>query len=270
MADNVATTTRVRRPLLRALVCAAFGVMTSVVVAWLVVVVNPIPPEDGKCVGNRDRNPTNGEGNGHIELWERHSLGTTQHWAWVLALHPLPPDYTGPNPRPREESDYHFDLSPSSWVRSHVLPWETGAAQWPPDQYRDLRFVEMRGWPIRCLWCEFDYSGSSPCVDPVPLQPFVGTPVIRGGLPGGFCRLGPNPVAKKFPIAFPLRPYWPGLILDSFVWALAWLLLLTGLPALKRRVTAALRHHRNLCPTCAYDLQATPPNSPCPECGHMR
>jgi hypothetical protein len=62
--------------------------------------------------------------------------------------------------------------------------------------------------------------------------------------------------------ALPLIPIWPGFLANTALYAIPWTLLLGFGPA--RR---SLRRRRGLCPACAYDLRATPPGAPCPECG---
>ena len=54
-----------------------------------------------------------------------------------------------------------------------------------------------------------------------------------------------------------------GFAANSLLFAAAWLLLIPA-PAKLRRL---YRTRHNRCPSCNYDLHATPPNSPCPECG---
>jgi hypothetical protein len=39
--------------------------------------------------------------------------------------------------------------------------------------------------------------------------------------------------------------------------------------ALLGTIYAGRRPKAGACPSCGYDLSATPPSSPCPECGHM-
>ena len=65
-------------------------------------------------------------------------------------------------------------------------------------------------------------------------------------------------------IWIPRRVLWPGLLADTTFFAALWWALLIA-PGITRR---ALRRRRGQCPTCAYDLRATPPSNPCPECGH--
>ena len=58
----------------------------------------------------------------------------------------------------------------------------------------------------------------------------------------------------------PLRPTWPGFVLDvAFYWILCWASIF-GLGALRRR----LRRRRDRCVVCGYDLAGL---AACPECG---
>jgi len=70
---------------------------------------------------------------------------------------------------------------------------------------------------------------------------------------------------RNLVVPLPYRPIWVGLALDTSIFAAAWFLVL-GIPFLVRMV---VHRWRGLCPHCAYDLSATPPNSPCPECGRF-
>ena len=56
-----------------------------------------------------------------------------------------------------------------------------------------------------------------------------------------------------------------GLTLVLPHWFLVVLLGLPVVPRMLRTVRGACRRHRSLCPTCGYDLRATPTR--CPECG---
>jgi len=64
-------------------------------------------------------------------------------------------------------------------------------------------------------------------------------------------------------LLLPLHPIWSGYFMNSLAWGLPLFALSFIPPALRR----SLRRRRGLCSACAYDLCATPPGSPCPECG---
>lgn len=63
--------------------------------------------------------------------------------------------------------------------------------------------------------------------------------------------------------ALPTVPIWPGLLAGSAAFASAWGASILGVGAMRRWS----RRRRGCCVRCAYDLSATPPGAPCPECG---
>ncbi len=108
---------------------------------------------------------------------------------------------------------------------------------------------DARGWPFLALW-----SGMR-IVDDASGEP---TALVAGGIrvtdehsPGDFSEVR----------ALPLRPIPRGLALNTAFYASVWLVLFTAPRALRRH----FRSRRGQCPTCAYDLHATP--NTCPECG---
>jgi hypothetical protein len=62
--------------------------------------------------------------------------------------------------------------------------------------------------------------------------------------------------------ALPLRPLPLGFAINTLIYSLAWLLILTAIPALRRRARIA----RSRCPACNYDLRGLS-SGLCPECG---
>jgi hypothetical protein len=80
-----------------------------------------------------------------------------------------------------------------------------------------------------------------------------------GGVPLGNRQLGSWDLSSAR--ALPLRPVWPGLLVNVAFYAAGWFLLLRGHRAIRRK----LRTRRGLCPQCAYDMRNTPHT--CPECG---
>ena len=66
-------------------------------------------------------------------------------------------------------------------------------------------------------------------------------------------------------LKLPLRPIWPGFLLDTGFYAALWALPLFGLPLLRQ----SRRKRKGRCPNCAYDLKADF-QSGCPECGWRR
>lgn len=124
-------------------------------------------------------------------------------------------------------------------------------------------FVAARlttGWP---LYAFESWNGTSH-----DASPSVGT----GAMPSKDIEFGPlanglftlhetNPWAAAVgvdfpPHRFPIKPLWPGFLVNSFIYALIiWLC---------TRPWRRLRAARGLCPTCAYDARGV---TICPECG---
>jgi len=127
------------------------------------------------------------------------------------------------------------------------------------------------GWPRRALGWE---CWEEQVVDETPSGQFQSHYVIVGhpspttwhiGLPPpnacpGF--RGQDDDWKRLP----LRPLWPGFIVNTLFYAIILWLLIPG-PFVLRRV---IRVKRGRCPQCGYDLRGQLPGAGCPECGWMR
>jgi hypothetical protein len=110
------------------------------------------------------------------------------------------------------------------------------------------------GWPCTALWFQAlgTLRGPLSVTDSVAGAFVVdGSPEVRGRPE---CRV------------IPYWPVWTGLLIDSALYAALWWLLLVSLARARRN----LRRRRNHCERCNYDLRATPPDQPCPECGQPR
>jgi hypothetical protein len=65
------------------------------------------------------------------------------------------------------------------------------------------------------------------------------------------------------------RLYWPGLIADSLLYILIWLVILHGLEQLWLSMYRKQAIRRRICPDCGYDLRGQRSEG-CPECGWNR
>lgn len=114
------------------------------------------------------------------------------------------------------------------------------------------------GWPFLCLYGQVRYRS-----DPTPrsLVDWV-----------YFVPPGRTPLSSNFPMPhwpLPLRPIWWRLIANTLIFSACWLLVLRSARILSLRMQRFRRMRRGLCPHCRYDLHATPPGLPCPECGTL-
>ena len=142
---------------------------------------------------------------------------------------------------------------------NELLPGWTGlTAPTPAYESRkywiEYRAVDVRGWPLRSLWCE--YTGHTT----------VGVLVVQGGLVTSGLRESPRGkmirYGRSFPVAFPLRPLLPSFAANTLFYATILWLLILGSFTLRRLI----RRRRGLCPACAYDLRHAE-HEACPECG---
>jgi hypothetical protein len=154
------------------------------------------------------------------------------------------------------------------WVKSSATEPRTPSeirrafksADWKATPHRDMAWslggpngsalmVEW-GWPMRCVW------GAAESLRDTHRSTSFGLFNYRGQL---------NPTTT-YSIEVPYAPIPLGLVVNCIVWATAWWVLIFA-PAGARRY---FRHRRGHCPHCNYDFRATPPGSPCPECGTPR
>jgi len=116
-------------------------------------------------------------------------------------------------------------------------------------------------------WCFFSYTSRQARSINGQGQDVFSSPMSRHHSFAGFdsltCQLG-------MPMVYPLPdkpPFKQFIYFDLLIpyWAILLPLLAPSLIVSWRLARKALRHHQGLCPTCGYDLRASP--SRCPECG---
>ncbi len=78
---------------------------------------------------------------------------------------------------------------------------------------------------------------------------------------------GPMAVFTRGLHGFPTHIVWWAWTANTLFYAVVWLITIRSLVPFCRGARAAARLRRNHCPKCNYDLRATPPETPCPECG---
>jgi len=127
---------------------------------------------------------------------------------------------------------YGVDTSSATWS---PLGWSLAFPGGPPETRRELFLF---GLPLRCVWGSNFNDGVSPTRTVIHWHQLGGYSLATGLL-------------------------WPGLLLDALCFGVIWYPVLFA-PGLIRR---ARRRRRGQCTACGYNLAATPPGQPCPECG---
>ena len=104
-----------------------------------------------------------------------------------------------------------------------------------PDSPMDSLTIQTAGWPKRCMdggthW-DFDYETEFAGEEVQWIARFPTTAIVLDGLP--------------------LRPIWPGFVIDTVFYAAIWFGVFFGFTSGKR----FLRAKRGRCPRCGYDLR---------------
>lgn len=220
------------------------GFATTVAIAWTLAALAPID-NVWRTTAARQRDPNKGEGNGIVQVTRFNGLGSNFFDSYVWPGNDVP--------AARVWEPAYFEVLPPA-ARPLVDPWTYGRAPWPPDDQTDARAVDFRGWPFRALWCEYrNQMDANYRVVAIPHGAITldGWSVKKGGW------------VKPYPGTIPLRPLWLGLAADTAIFALAWWLPFAAVGFFRR----GRRLARGQCVRCGYDLKATAPDAPCPECG---
>lgn len=228
----------------------ALGLLTSVAVAWGLALFRTIPMYPRTRIGAFMR---------WDQAWnvaEAPITGIVDRWWGELSDASTFEERKAKAPAALAAvTQEHFELAferPEVTLVTRPPTWGTFAQPSPPPLDIDIGADTAFGWPRLCLWhsavSRYNNATSS---------------VTGGTLHGGLLVRGEISVRGRDYRALPLRPIWSGLAADTALFAaLSWLLLF--MPSIARR---RLRARRGACPACGYDLRATPPGSPCPECG---
>ncbi len=218
-----------RRWTLRILLCLLLGAITTIAVAWLLAIL-PTPRQPGPHVRNF-HSVANGI---HWSAARDSGLG----WEWVASS----------RDRQYLDTDGLGNSTPQE-----VVPRWTGFSE-PTDEFvtgtvtHEALQAEARGWPMLALAHEVNFAASQN----------TGAPALRFGAPSVTIR-------HDWTRAIPLRPIWPGFVLNTMLFAGVWLSLIC-LAVTSRRY---YRRRRGLCVNCGYDLRGEFARG-CPECGWNR
>jgi hypothetical protein len=156
-----------------------------------------------------------------------------------------------------------FDSNPTHpWPIREALPAIADPAQWPeqgaPPAIPGVNYgitltqLETIGWPFYCARGRIDTA------------PDQSSTTSRGLILTSSPLLDPFPRARQAALCY--YPVPLGYALNTLFYAAAAIAVLLPLSILRR----SLRTRKGRCPTCNYDLHATPEYLPCPECGTPR
>jgi len=143
------------------------------------------------------------------------------------------------------------DFSIREFATRHELGWAaTRIEAWAADEMSYLRCeIRRGGWPflsMRGEWCWDDSQWRPQNVQVKRL-------------------LLLNSFRHETRMALPLRPIWPGFLIDTLFYAAIWFGVFFGFTSAKRFIRAK----RGRCPHCGYDLRGQLAAG-CPECGGGR
>ena len=221
------------------IVCLLLGVVTTIAVAWACAAwvdpyttAQPSPRRSGGTANGR-----------YYTLWivgEHSAVGTVRTRSTWDDQSGVPVKVRGPFFGPPEP------LIPK-WA-----PFLVPSADIPAGP-QHVRVADARGWPFLAMWSALSYDGN--------LQPPTKIPTIMHGLvlnPNALSGPSPGTTVRMLPLAI----IWRGFLVDTALYSLVWVVLLTLIVAVRRR----LRSRQGCCVICGYDLRGTP-HGQCPECG---
>jgi len=138
------------------------------------------------------------------------------------------------------------------WLPNSALPWLESEA-WDNTKHPAYVGVDGFGWPMVALFCEHHRAAWA---GPADSQYLIHLPYLDSRHIGA---------RQQFPAGLPLRPAFPGFIMDALLFG-AGFLLLSGVARMGLR---SVRRRRGRCSKCGYDCRGIPIGSPCPECGRV-
>jgi len=225
----------------RAFLALLLGLLTTIAIAWTA----SLQTTRGMVVlpGMAWRQRTGAEGEGWLRAHSQYKP------AWRCTMSQAVPLLTYSNLPPNQ-------LTPESVLsgraRRLALPWLDGSRPWPASSRGENVDLHDYGWPLHALYTRRVY--------------FFSGPTTLTDLTDHLWNLRSIGWFDHRPLGdirgLPIGPIWPGLLADALIWSIPWAALCFARP-----LRIALRLRRHHCPHCNYDLAATPPDAPCPECG---
>lgn len=172
----------------------------------------------------------------------RDTYGETVAIVWRIAVRS-----DGPSGPPMQGWTPAGSIPPGWW------PFEPPTFEEMGDQTFVRHAALTSGWPMQSAWCDYRvFDGAT--IDPEDRAPGLAGGVILGS--GGW---GPNSIPK----ILPLRPRYPGFLVNTIFYAAAVALLIAAVRT-PWVIRDARRRRRGACADCGYQLGAS---GTCSECG---
>jgi hypothetical protein len=149
------------------------------------------------------------------------------------------------------------------WPAESLHPALTDPAAWPhrtgaysrPNMSYSAHLVSCyaAGWPFLCAEGRIDSIGTTQSARTQRISGIITDPAFFPTSGVGY---------------LVYHPRWPAYLANTLIDGTLLAALILSIALTLRTLRSHRRTRKGLCPTCAYDLRATPRNQPCPECGH--
>ncbi len=242
-----------RRHILMGLLALALGTLTTVGIAWWLALRSQDSYTFGHIVGVNTAPQGRAEYQGSFRVTDEYRPGfrRIEVRAMGTPLNALLANRVAADLEMADRTPAYALMQPvQSPQRPHWFSWVPRPG--PADGAVDALSGRACGWPWYCL-------GSTRVHRSVEAAPRVSAAFSIVSASAYTTTSGSDPDRG----AVPLMPIWPGFAGNVAVFSLPWVAVFFGAPAVRH----LLRRRRGACVACGYDLRATPPNSPCPECG---
>ncbi|MCC6323127.1 MAG: hypothetical protein IT438_17015 [Phycisphaerales bacterium] len=242
---------RIKRVLVLALGHTMAAVAITIAITWTLALARPVSDNlvssVVRIVSFRPRSPARGEGTGWLTITRFSVPG-----AWFAESYVQPAEGEGSTPEEPTPGAVTPEQIVPVWAFRQLTPHRP--EDWPTDDSTWTAMIDARGWPLPALWCGYTYETDAN---------FRVLAAPHGAIEVGGWKTRKGAWSGAYPVALPLRPWWPGLLANSAITAGALVVLVHG----PRRIRRWRRRSAGLCTTCGYDLSAIAHAAPCPECG---